>query len=850
MSRDIRSFFKIDSSNKRKNENEHTSSVSKHNKIDDEKSEQKNIKKKRRIVDSDDETEEVHQKKSTSKKIKESKPEKSPNEVKNIKDLFGGPIVRKERPKEVKTSPKEDLNASVISGTDDELAIVDKIENKLHETKPVISPGKENHKTNGTKEKSPAPIVNSIKTEEKKDPGVKDRKSGSSSKEPKVEPDQKTESSNKDQKSKDITVKDTKHDHSSKHSPKKERRSKDAEAIKPKVELNKSSSSSQPTTSNKSTEGTVKSTKSETITKSPSKTVPQPISAPPSYSFVDKYKPTNVKQIIGQQGPQSNANKLQNWLLQWHKNHGDPANKNKKKANPFARDNDGSSFRAALLSGPPGIGKTTTAHLVCKELLFDAVEFNASDTRSKRLLKEEVTQLLSNKSLKGYLTGDDKTVSKRHVLIMDEVDGMAGNEDRGGVAELIALIKESHIPIICMCNDRSHPKMRSLVNYCFDLRFNKPSVNQIRSAMMSVCFKEGIKLDAGAMDAIINGTGNDVRQTLNHLAMYSASKDTRVNSDKAKKNAQMSEKDIKIGPWDVIRKVFSAEEHKTMSLNDKSDLFFYDYSIAPLFVQENYLHVKPSCKDSEILERIAKTADSISLGDNVDKRIRSNMAWSLLPTQAMFASVIPGEFMAGSFKSPPNFPAWLGKNSKAQKRKRMAQELHDHTRTATSGSRSSVRLDYAQFIVQAIIRPLKEKGTEGVKDALEVLKEYRLLREDIESLLELTTWGSSKNPWDQVDSKTKAALTRAYNKEVQAYTYSAQAGVKKKKSAAGSDEMYGEEDDENVQESEDEEDDSLEKNSMIKVKKVTTKQEKEPKAGTSKSTAAKSKPAAKPRAKK
>ena len=30
-----------------------------------------------------------------------------------------------------------------------------------------------------------------------------------------------------------------------------------------------------------------------------------------------------------------------------------------------------------------------------------------------------------------------------------------------------------------------------------------------------------------------------------------------------------------------------------MSLMDKSDLFFHDYSIAPLFVQENYLHVKP-----------------------------------------------------------------------------------------------------------------------------------------------------------------------------------------------------------------------------------------------------------------
>lgn len=196
--------------------------------------------------------------------------------------------------------------------------------------------------------------------------------------------------------------------------------------------------------------------------------------------------------------------------------------------------------------GPPGVGKTTTAHLVSKELVFDIVEFNASDTRSKKLLKEEVSGLLSNTSMHGYANGTAAKPSRRRVLIMDEVDGMAGNEDRGGVAELIALIKDSHVPIICMCNDRNHPKIRSLANYCYDLRFHKPSTQQIRGAMMSVCFKEGIKIDPAAVDEIISGTGNDIRQTLNHLALYSATKETKLAVDEAKKNAKSSEKDIKI----------------------------------------------------------------------------------------------------------------------------------------------------------------------------------------------------------------------------------------------------------------------------------------------------------------
>ena len=70
--------------------------------------------------------------------------------------------------------------------------------------------------------------------------------------------------------------------------------------------------------------------------------------------------------------------------------------------------------------------------------------------------------------------------AKKHVLLMDEVDGMAGNEDRGGLQELIALIKSTEIPIICICNDRNNPKMRTLANYTYDLRFPKPRIEQIK----------------------------------------------------------------------------------------------------------------------------------------------------------------------------------------------------------------------------------------------------------------------------------------------------------------------------------------------------------------------------------
>lgn len=43
--------------------------------------------------------------------------------------------------------------------------------------------------------------------------------------------------------------------------------------------------------------------------------------------------------------------------------------------------------------------------------------------------------------------------TQKSVIIMDEVDGL-GQGDRGGIAALIKIIKETKTPIICICNDR------------------------------------------------------------------------------------------------------------------------------------------------------------------------------------------------------------------------------------------------------------------------------------------------------------------------------------------------------------------------------------------------------------
>ena len=105
---------------------------------------------------------------------------------------------------------------------------------------------------------------------------------------------------------------------------------------------------------------------------------------------------------------------------------------------------------------------------------------------------------------------------------MDEVDGMAGNEDRGGVAELIQLIKKTKVPLICICNDRGDQKMRSLVNYCYDLRFPKPRSEQIKGSLMSIAFKENIKISPNVLNDLIASSNYDIRQCIHNLSMLGA----------------------------------------------------------------------------------------------------------------------------------------------------------------------------------------------------------------------------------------------------------------------------------------------------------------------------------------
>ena len=82
-----------------------------------------------------------------------------------------------------------------------------------------------------------------------------------------------------------------------------------------------------------------------------------------------------------------------------------------------------------------------------------------------------------------------------------------------------------------------------------------------------------------------------------------------------------------------------------LSRSEMMNMFFIDYNLMPLLIQENYLNSMREYKSKrprvQSLEAMAKAADYISTGDVINRKIRSGMNWKLLPDMALYSTILP-----------------------------------------------------------------------------------------------------------------------------------------------------------------------------------------------------------------
>lgn len=410
--------------------------------------------------------------------------------------------------------------------------------------------------------------------------------------------------------------------------------------------------------------------------------------------FVTKYAPKAISDIIGHK---ESIQQLTNWLTSWP-----------------------SQQKGVLITGPPGIGKTTTVHLVAESLGYAITEYNASDTRSVSMLRG--------------LLGLGMKRLRKEVIIMDEVDGFTGQE-RGGVGELAELIRKSNVPFLCIANQMA-PKLAPLQKACLVIKFSRPVKSTIANTLLKVCKAEDLSLTKVELETLCEKNGNDIRAILNQLEFGAGSSDKDAN--------------LKLDLFSATQKLLG---NKRLSMTQAEDLVFVDYGMVPLMVQEGYLAASRNS-----LEDAVEAAEMISTGDLINRRLWQTQDWTLLP-HVVHTTVA----VARSVQGPcpfQIFPQLLGKNSKRAKHRRL---LEDIARTRQISAKSA-RLDEMEAIQKILLKPLTTiKGDKSdlpiIKGAMGRFDTIGLSREQIVENMSEVISNSVELP-----TKVKTMLTREYNK--------------------------------------------------------------------------------------
>lgn len=309
--------------------------------------------------------------------------------------------------------------------------------------------------------------------------------------------------------------------------------------------------------------------------------------------WTEEFRPKSIENYIGNN---ENVNLIKDWIIN-HKNKTDDTKK------------------FLILHGSPGVGKTTLAHIIFNEYGYDVLEFNASDQRTKKKIKDKISCI-----------GKYSIINFKEVgLIMDEIDGIAGG-DKGSINEFIKIIyskgKTFKFPVICTCNSIKDKKLIPLLKKSLVIQINKPTKRNLNILLTKIIDKKKININNTDKQLIIKNSNNDYRSLINNIFQYYLLNSVNyLQKEEFELEMQNLNLNDNLSNLEFLLKN-NIDHNYLYTYCESNDLFYY------LNLLENYLSILKTNKQSN-LKNITKILDNYNYCEVLKKFLYNNQYWEL-----------------------------------------------------------------------------------------------------------------------------------------------------------------------------------------------------------------------------